>query len=190
MRKLLNAMASSSYAPTVNTASITCWVSSSAVSVAHVSSVMEALPTSSSTARSRAASSGDQPCAWAPTVTRATSSSLMPASPARTVCCSQSYSELRTCAIHSASNSRWRVLGRLPRELGDAVRTRHRLVEHLVVGDDVVGQADLGGARRRDAVTGEGVLLGQLETHEQRPGDGAAVGRDEPDHQVGIGQVG
>ena len=65
-----------------------------------------------------------------------------------------------------------------------------RLVEHLVVGAHVVDEADLGGPLRRDAVAGERVLLGQLQAGEQRPRDRAAVGGDQADEHVGVGEVG
>ena len=72
---------------------------------------------------------------------------------------------------------------------GDLLGAGQRGVEHLVVGADVVDQADLGRPLRRDAVAGERVLLGQLQAGEQRPGDRAAVGGDQADGHVRVGQV-
>ena len=54
----------------------------------------------------------------------------------------------------------------------------------------MVHEADGGGPLGRDAVAGQGVLLGQLEAGEQGPGDRSAVGGDQPDQHVGVGEVG
>ncbi len=61
------------------------------------------------------------------------------------------------------------VLDRALGQAGDAARARHRLLEHLGVGADVVDQADLGGTSGRDPLAGQRVLLGQLDAREQRP---------------------
>ena len=45
----------------------------------------------------------------------------------------------------------------------------HRLGLHLVVRHDAVGQADVDGDLRRNALAEEQVLLGLEETHEQGP---------------------
>ena len=82
-----------------------------------------------------------------------------------------------------------RRLHRLARQRRDLVRGRERGGQHLVVGAHVVGEADLGRALRGDAVAGERVLLGEQQARVQRPGERAAVGRDEPDGHVRVRQV-
>jgi hypothetical protein len=53
----------------------------------------------------------------------------------------------------------------------------------------VVHQADLLGPLGRDAVAGEGVLLGQQQAGVQRPGDRPTVGGHQAHDHVGIGEV-
>jgi hypothetical protein len=54
----------------------------------------------------------------------------------------------------------------------------------------VVGQTDRGGAVGRDARPGQRVFLRQVQAGVQRPGERAAVGRDQADLHVRVGQVG
>jgi DNA-binding transcriptional LysR family regulator len=79
-------------------------------------------------------------------------------------------------------------LDRLPRQRGDALRAGDGLGQG--VGDDMVGEPDRGRAIGRDARPGQRVLLRQEQAGVQRPGERAAVGRDEADLDVRVGQVG
>ena len=81
------------------------------------------------------------------------------------------------------------VLDRPPGQRGDPVCARQRLRQDGVVRTDVVDQPDLRGPLGRDAVPGQGVLLRQLEAGQEGPRDRAAIGGDQSDHHVGIGQV-
>ena len=78
---------------------------------------------------------------------------------------------------------------RLLRQRGDLVRGGERGSQHLAVGAHVVGEPDLGRARRADAVAGERVLLREEQARVQRPRERTAVGSHEPDGHVRIGQV-
>ncbi len=54
----------------------------------------------------------------------------------------------------------------------------------------MVHQPDLGRPAGGDALAGKSVFLGQLQAGEQRPGDRPSVGGHEPDHDVGVGEMG
>ncbi len=82
------------------------------------------------------------------------------------------------------------VLDSMLWQLGDPVGAGQGLVEHLVVGADVVGEADLRSSACRDPVAGERVLLGELQAGEEGPGHRTAVGGDQADRHMGIGEVG
>jgi hypothetical protein len=91
---------------TVNTASMTCFVSRRPVSAAQVASLTNESTSSSSAARSSADSKGDQPIASGPRAMRVRSSVVSPARRAAAACCAHTYSDRLSQAVRRMSSSR------------------------------------------------------------------------------------
>ena len=98
--------------------------------------------------------------------------------------------------VASTARSRCRLRMRLVssdgllRQLGDLLAQASAWSSTSSSGQTWLTRPISRGPLGRDAVAGEGVLLGQLQAGEQRPGDRPAVGGDEADEHVGVGEVG